>query len=347
MKFIRQFLIIILISFAGELLHAILPLSVPASIYGLLILLAGLQTKVIPLKAVDEAGGFLIEIMPMLFIPAGVGLMVSWGDLKPVLVPIMVTIVVTTVLVMGVSGRTAQFVLKKEEKKESNMLHGSTFFCMAISLFGYEAGIFLRKKLKIGIFNPLLVSIVFVIIVLKVTGIDYDTYDKGANVLSYLLTPSTVCLAIPLYQQMNLLKKNLKAIIAGITTGVFVSLAGVWVFSMLFHLKKQFYVTLLPKSITTAIGMGISEELGGIVTITVAAIVITGIIGNMFAEGICKLCKIEHPIAKGLAIGTASHAMGTAKAMEIGEIEGAMSSLSIAVAGLMTVVGASIFYHLY
>ena len=115
-KFIRQFLIIILISFAGELLHAILPLPVPASIYGLLILLAGLQTKVIPLKAVDEAGGFLIEIM--LFIPAGAGLMVSWGDLKPVLVPIMITIVVTTVLVMGVSGRTAQFVLKKEEKKD-------------------------------------------------------------------------------------------------------------------------------------------------------------------------------------------------------------------------------------
>ena len=142
---------------------------------------------------------------------------------------------------------------------------------------------------------------------------------REQNVLSYLLTPSTVCLAIPLYQQMNLLKKNLKAIIAGITTGVFASLAGVWVFSMLFHLKKQFYVTLLPKSITTAIGMGISEELGGIVTITVAAIVITGIVGNMFAEGICKLCKIEHPIAKGLAIGTASHAMGTAKAMEIGD----------------------------
>lgn len=148
---------------------------------------------------------------------------------------------------------------------------------MAISLLDMRQE-FLRKKLKIGIFNPLLVSIVFVIIVLKVTGIDYDTYDKGSNVLSYLLTPSTVCLAIPLYQQMNLLKKNLKAIIAGITTGVFASLAGVWVFSMLFHLKKQFYVTLLPKSITTAIGMGISEELGGIVTITVAAIVITGII---------------------------------------------------------------------
>ena len=117
MKFIRQFLIIILISFAGELLHAILPLPVPASIYGLLILLAGLQTKVIPLKAVDEAGGFLIEIMPMLFIPAGVGLMVSWGALKPVIIPISIIIVVTTILVMAVSGRIAQFILKKEDKK--------------------------------------------------------------------------------------------------------------------------------------------------------------------------------------------------------------------------------------
>ena len=116
-KFIRQFLIIILISFAGELLHAILPLPVPASIYGLLILLAGLQTKVIPLKAVDEAGGFLIEIMPMLFIPAGVGLMVSWGALKPVIIPISIIIVVTTILVMGVSGRVAQFILKREDKK--------------------------------------------------------------------------------------------------------------------------------------------------------------------------------------------------------------------------------------
>ena len=116
---------------------------------------------------------------------------------------------------------------------------------------------------------------------------------------------------------------------------------------MLFGFNHQQYVTMLPKSITTAIGMGISEELGGIVTITVAAIIITGIIGNMFGDVICRLCGIRHPIATGLAIGTATHAMGTAKAMEIGEIEGAMSSLSIAVAGLITVVGSTIFYQLY
>ena len=215
----------------------------------------------------------------------------------------------------------------------SKLLQDSAFFCLAISLIGYEIGIILRQKTKLALCNPLLISIVFVIIILKVTNIKYEVYEDGSQLLSYLLTPSTVCLAIPLYQQMGLLKKNMKAILAGILSGVFTSL--------------DMYVTLLPKSITTAIGMGISEELGGIVTITVAAIIITGIIGNMFGDVICRLCGIRHPIATGLAIGTATHAMGTAKAMEIGEIEGAMSSLSIAVAGLITVVGSTIFYQLY
>ena len=228
----------------------------------------------------------------------------------------------------------------------SKLLQDSAFFCLAISLIGYEIGIILRQKTKLALCNPLLISIVFVIIILKVTNIKYEVYEDGSSLLSYLLTPSTVCLAIPLHQQMGLLKKNMKAILAGILSGVFTSLAGVWVFSMLFHLDKKIYATLLPKSITTAIGMGISEELGGIVTITVAAIIITGIIGNMFGDVICRLCGIRHPIATGLAIGTASHAMGTAKAMELGEIEGAMSSLSIAVSGLMTVIGATIFYQL-
>lgn len=117
MKFVRQFMIILAISFVGELLHALLPLPVPASIYGLVLMLIGLQTGILPLNAVNEAGGFLIKIMPMLFIPAGVGLMVSWGALEPVIIPISIIIVVTTILVMAVSGRIAQFILKKEDKK--------------------------------------------------------------------------------------------------------------------------------------------------------------------------------------------------------------------------------------
>lgn len=179
--------------------------------------------------------------------------------------------------------------------------------------------------------------------VLVVLDIDYEQYNEGAKYISYLLTPATVCLAVPLYEQLSLLKKNFKAVAAGIICGVLASLVSVLGLSILFGLTHEQYVTLLPKSITTAIGMGVSEELGGIVTITVAAIIITGILGNVMAEFVCKIFKIEHPIAKGLALGTASHAIGTAKAMEMGQVEGAMSSLAIAVAGLLTVVGASVF----
>ena len=229
----------------------------------------------------------------------------------------------------------------------NSFLQESMFFCLVISLIGYETGAFLRKKTGLGLFNPLLLSIIFVIVVLKLLEIPYDTYKAGASILSYLLTPATVCLAIPLYRQMELLKKNVKAILAGILGGVLTSLTSILVLSKLFGLPRDIYVTLLPKSITTAIGMGISEELGGVVTITVAVIVITGVLGNIFAEVICKMMGIVHPIARGTAIGTSAHAIGTAKAMELGEVEGAMSSLSIAVAGLITVAGASVFCKFY
>lgn len=217
------------------------------------------------------------------------------------------------------------------------------FFGVVISLAGYELGVILKRKFKLPIFNPLLVSIIFVIGFLLLFRIDYDTYNQGAKYLNYFLTPATVCLAIPLYQQIELLKKNMLAVLLGILSGVLASLASTLLFAVLFGLSHREYVTMLPKSITTAIGMAVSEELGGIVTISIASIILTGIIGNMIAETVCRVFKIEEPIAKGVAIGSASHAIGTVKAMEMGEIEGAMSSLAIAVAGLITVVGASVF----
>lgn len=225
----------------------------------------------------------------------------------------------------------------------TNFINDSIFFGAAISLIAYEAGLLLKRKFKMAIFNPLLIAIIAVIGVLVLFDIDYETYNQGGKYVSYLLTPATVCLAIPLYQQMTLLKKNLKAVIIGIVSGVLASMVSIFLLSKLFRLSHEQYVTLLPKSITTAIGMGVSEELGGIVTITVAAIVITGVLGNMIAETVIKVARIEEPIAKGLAIGTSAHAIGTAKAMELGEVEGAMSSLAIAVAGLLTVVAASVF----
>lgn len=222
----------------------------------------------------------------------------------------------------------------------------SAFAGVTISLLSYMLGIWLKKKFKSGIFNPLLVSVIATILVLVVCHVDYESYNAGAKYLSWFLTPATVCLAIPLYEQLELLKANWKAVVAGIVSGVFTSLVVVFLMALLFKLEHQEYVTLLPKSITTAIGMGVSEELGGHVTITVAVIVVTGVLGNILAEAVCKIFKIHEPIAKGIAIGSSSHAIGTAKAMEMGDVEGAMSSLSIAVAGILTVLGASIFAEL-
>lgn len=222
----------------------------------------------------------------------------------------------------------------------------SVYAGVVVSLLAYMLGVYLRKKFAIAILNPLLVSVVVTILVLVAGKVDYDIYYEGAKYISWFLTPATVCLAIPLYEQLTLLKKNLKAVIIGITSGVLASLLTVFLLSLLMGLSHKEYVTLLPKSITTAIGMGVSEELGGYVTITVAVIVITGVLGNILAEPVCKLFRITEPIAKGVAIGSSSHAIGTAKAMEMGEIEGAMSSLSIAVAGILTVIGTSIFANL-
>ncbi|MDY5845044.1 MAG: LrgB family protein [Bariatricus sp.] len=222
-------------------------------------------------------------------------------------------------------------------------LENSVFFGVILSLAAYGIGTFLKAKFKMALFNPLLISIILAIAVLVVFKVDYTTYYEGAKYISYLLTPATICLAVPLYEQLELLKKNWKAIFAGILSGVLASMGIILIMALICHLTHEEYVTFLPKSITTAIGMGVSEELGGYVSITVAVIIITGVIGNMCAESVCRIFKITDSVARGIGIGTASHAIGTARAMEMGEVEGAMSSLSIVVSGILTVIGASIF----
>lgn len=225
----------------------------------------------------------------------------------------------------------------------NTFLEQSVFFGVFVSLAAYAVGVFIKNKTKFSLFNPLLISIIITSAVVIFAGIDYDVYYEGAKYISYLLTPATVALAIPLYEQVTVLKKNFKAIIAGIVSGVITSLCSILAMALIFGFTHEQYVTFLPKSITTAIGMGVSEELGGYVSITVAVIIITGVLGSVIAEGFLKLFKITDPCAKGIAIGTTSHAVGTSKAMEIGKTEGAMSGLSIVVSGLLTVAGASVF----
>ncbi|MDD6274608.1 MAG: LrgB family protein [Clostridiaceae bacterium] len=223
----------------------------------------------------------------------------------------------------------------------------STSFGAVISILAYWIGTLIQKRWKYAIFNPMLIAIILIILFLTVLGIDYDVYNRGAEYITYFLTPATVCFAIPLYEQYERLKKNWRALLTGSLAGVLASLTSILLLSMLFGLTHEQYVSLLPKSITTAIGIALSGELGGIPTLTVAAIMITGVFGNICARALCRLFRIREPAAVGLAIGAAAHAIGTVLAREIGEEEGAISSLSIVVCGLLTVLAASVFAGLY
>ena len=228
----------------------------------------------------------------------------------------------------------------------NELFRDSLYAGVTLSLAAYMLGVLLKKRFRLGIFNPLLISITISIVVLLLGKIDYEVYNDSAKYLGYLLTPATVCLAIPLYEQWELLKKNYKAVLLGLLAGAVTSLTTVFVLSLVCGLSHEEYVTFLPKSVTTAIGMGISEELGGYVTITVAVIILTGVFGNVAGEMICRILRIKDPVSKGLAFGAASHAIGTSKAIELGDVEGAMSGLAIAVSGIITVVLAPVFARL-
>lgn len=219
-----------------------------------------------------------------------------------------------------------------------NIFENSIYIYMVITLFAYLAGVYINRKTGTSIANPLLISVIIVIVILKITKCDYQVYKRNTEVLTYLLTPTTICLAIPLYEKLELLRKQYKAILFGVVSGVFTNILCILVLSLLFSLNKQQMITIFPKSITTAIGMGISEELGGNVTITVAIIIVTGILGNAFADIVFRIFKINNPIARGISLGTSAHAIGTAKAMEYGETEGSMGSLAIVLTGIITVV---------
>lgn len=223
------------------------------------------------------------------------------------------------------------------------LLENSVYFGVFLAIASFYLGLKLQQKFRNPILNPLLIATLVIIVFVAGTGYDYPAMTKSLSVINYLLTPATICLAVPLYEQIATLKKNLGAILLGIGCGVLSSLVSILALCALFSFDHAAYVTLLPKAVTTPIGMGVSEELGGYVSITVASIIFTGILGNITGPALLKLLRIRHPVAKGIAMGTAAHAMGTAKAMEMGPIEGAMSSLSICASGIITVAGASLF----
>ena len=226
----------------------------------------------------------------------------------------------------------------------TQVLESSAVWGVLLTLAAFGLGVLINKRTGKAIFNPLLLGTAFVIVVLSVLKIPYDTYAASASPVSYLLLPATVSLAVPLYEKWDLLCKNLVAIVAGVLAGVMASLFSVVLaLALLLDLNHEQYITLLPKSVTTAISMDVSRELGGIATLTGAIVILTGIVGALAAETVCKVFRITNPIAKGIGIGTASHAVGTSKALEIGPLQGAMSSIALCVCGIITSILAMFF----
>ncbi len=206
-----------------------------------------------------------------------------------------------------------------------------------LSLVAFQIGVLIYKKTKITLLNPLLIGIILVIFTLVTLNIPLSEYSKDTQIITFFLGPATVVLAVPLYNQMDILKKNIIPILVGITIGSASAILSVIILSKLVGLDRDVLISILPKSITTAIGIEITKTLNADTALTIVAIVATGIVGAAIGPVICKWSKIDNSIAKGIAIGTASHAVGTSKAIELGEVEGAMSGLAIGIAGIITV----------
>ena len=223
----------------------------------------------------------------------------------------------------------------------------SPVFYLALTLLAFSAGQWVNKKTGSPLANPLLIGCILVGAYLVLVGVPLEEYNEGGGVLTLCLTPATISLALPIYRQFEVLKKHLLPILAGAFMGSLASIGSVYVFGKLFGLDAQLICSLLPKSVTTPIGVALSESMGGLTAVTAIAIVFTGIVGAVFLPTALKLLGIQPPVVTGIAIGTASHAVGTSRALELGEIEGAMSGLAIGIAGLITAVllsvGAAVF----
>ena len=218
------------------------------------------------------------------------------------------------------------------------MIESSSFFCITLTLLAFAFSSACQKKWKIALLNPILISALLVILVLKVLGVSNETYQAGCKLLSFLLTPATICLAISFYEQFRVMRDRMGAIFVGVLAGTLCTLGTIYILCRILSFDRVLTLSLLPKGITNAIGVALSGEIGGVAAITTAAIAVTGTFGNMAGAAICKLLRIKEPIAMGVAFGTGAHVIGTAKAAELSQLAGAVGSLALTVAGLTTVV---------
>lgn len=221
------------------------------------------------------------------------------------------------------------------------------YFGLILTIFIFFLSTKLLKKIKIPFLNPLILSIILIIIILLITGIKYEDYYNGGNLLNLLITPATVVLAVPLYNSFELFKKNFKIILISITITSIIICVLLVLMGHILGLNLELIASILPKSITTAIGVEVSKQLGGNLSLTIITIILTGNIGMIIADYVFKIFKINTPLARGIALGTSAHAIGTVKAMELGEIEGAMSGVAMCITGVLVVFIAPLVFYIY
>lgn len=217
-------------------------------------------------------------------------------------------------------------------------IFSSPYFGVALSVAAFGIGVKLQQKLKTPVCNPLIIAIVLTAGVLLIFKIPYEAYDVGGEIINMFLAPATACLAVAIYTKIKILKQYWLPILAGCTAGSAASMLSVYGLCRLFGLDESLTISLIPKSVTTPIAVSIAEPAGGVVPITVVAVIGTGILGSIIAPLLIRIFRVTDPMAAGLAIGASSHAVGTSKAIELGEVEGAMSGLAIGVCGIITVL---------
>ena len=224
------------------------------------------------------------------------------------------------------------------------ILSKSGFFAIALTVIAFCIGAACQSKWKKAILNPILIGAALVMLTLCLLDIPVEQYQQDCKPLTYLTTPATICLSIGFYEQLQQLKKHLPAILIGVAGGTLASLLSVWLLSKLFGFSQVLTISLLPKSITSAIGVVLSEQAGGVGALTTAIIIITGIFGNVTGPALCKVFRLKDPISQGVGFGTASHVIGTSRATEMSPLIGAVSSLSLTLAGLITTVVMSFLF---
>lgn len=232
------------------------------------------------------------------------------------------------------------------------------FFGLILSIVAFRIGMIINQKTKIPLLNPLLLAILLCIGFLKLTGITYENFNMGGKYISFLIGPTTVALVVSLYRNIDRLKQNLIPILVGVFIGAMIAIVSAYFLSNLFKFDKNLTLAMMPQSVTTPIAKSLTEEyvsknvtdmsvISAYAAITAVTVILRGIVGAIAAPVVMKVMRVKDPVAMGVGIGTASHAMGTSKAIEMGEVQGAMSGLSIAIAGINTVILMPLFVKLF